>query len=140
MATDTLKNIRLGVFVLAGMVFLITALYVIGNKKNLFGKTLRISAEFYNVNGLMVGNNVRFSGIDVGTVESVEIITDSSVRVVMIIEESIREYIKKNAHKIICSAIYVGLKSYPYSLRNIFSKSERKKKKCSNSFSITAQS
>jgi phospholipid/cholesterol/gamma-HCH transport system substrate-binding protein len=31
------------------------------------------------VNGLMPGNNVRFTGIDVGTVESVEIINDTTV-------------------------------------------------------------
>ncbi len=97
MAKDTVKNIRLGIFVLSGTIFLIAALYLIGNKQNLFGNTFRISAEFYNVSGLMSGNKVRFSGIDVGTVESVEIASDSSVRVVMIIEEKIRQYIRKNA-------------------------------------------
>lgn len=97
MAKETLKNIRLGIFVLAGTAFLISALYIIGNKKNLFGNTFRISAEFYNVSGLMAGNNVRFSGIDVGTVESVKIVSDSSVKVVMVIEDHIRSFIKKNA-------------------------------------------
>lgn len=97
MAKEALKNIRLGVFVLVGTSFLIGSLYIIGNKQNLFGNTFRISAKFYNVNGLMVGNNVRFSGIDVGTVESIEIVNDSSVKVVMVIEENIRKYIKKNA-------------------------------------------
>jgi phospholipid/cholesterol/gamma-HCH transport system substrate-binding protein len=97
MAKDVLKNIRLGVFVLVGTAFLIGSLYIIGNKQNLFGDTFRISAQFKNVNGLMVGNNVRYSGIDVGTVEAIEIINDSSVNVVMVIEENIRKYIKKNA-------------------------------------------
>ena len=97
MAKGVLNNIRLGILVLAGTVLLIAALYIIGNKQNLFGNTFRISAEFYNVNGLMAGNNVRFSGIDVGTVESVKIASDSSVKVIMVIEEGIRNYIKKNA-------------------------------------------
>lgn len=97
MTKSTSKNIRLGIFVLAGTVFLIAVLYLIGNNHNLFGNTFRISAEFYNVNGLMPGNNVRFSGIDVGTVESVEIVSDSSVMVVMVIEQDIRQYIRKNA-------------------------------------------
>src|SRR5690349_12707063 len=97
MAKEVSKNIRLGVFVLLGTILLIAALYLIGNNHNLFGNTFRISAEFYNVNGLMPGNNVRFSGIDVGTVESVEIVSDSSVRVVMVIEQDIRKYIRKNA-------------------------------------------
>jgi phospholipid/cholesterol/gamma-HCH transport system substrate-binding protein len=97
MVKDASKNIRLGTFVLAGTVFLIVTLYLIGNNHNLFGNTFRISAEFYNVNGLMPGNNVRFSGIDVGTVESVDIVSDSSVMVVMIIEQDIRKFVRKNA-------------------------------------------
>lgn len=97
MGKDTFKNIRLGIFVVSGTVFLIAALYIIGNKQNLFGNTFRISAKFYNVSGLMAGNNVRFAGIDVGTVESVEIVNDSSVKVVMVIEKDIQPFIKKNA-------------------------------------------
>ncbi|MGZ3898703.1 MAG: MlaD family protein [Bacteroidia bacterium] len=90
-------NIRLGLFVAIGTILLVGALYLIGNKQNLFGSTFTISAQFYNVNGLMKGNNVRFAGIDVGTVKSVEIVNDSLVNVVMIIEKKIQKYIKKNA-------------------------------------------
>ncbi|MES2140715.1 MAG: MlaD family protein [Bacteroidota bacterium] len=97
MEKDILKNIRLGVFVLVGAILLIIALYVVGNKRNLFGKTFSISAKFYNVNGLMKGNNVRFAGIDVGTVDHVEIVNDSSVNVIMIIEKDLQKFIKKNA-------------------------------------------
>jgi phospholipid/cholesterol/gamma-HCH transport system substrate-binding protein len=97
MSTENGRNIKLGLFVLAGTLFLIVLLYLIGDKRSLFGDTFRVSAEFRNVNGLMPGNNVRFSGIDVGTVESVDIITDSSVRVVMVIEERARKFIKKDA-------------------------------------------
>ncbi|TAL57168.1 MAG: MCE family protein [Bacteroidetes bacterium] len=97
MANETFRNIRLGAFVIIGTVFLIAALYLIGNKQNLFGNTFRISAKFYNVGGLMAGNNVRFAGIDVGTVERVEIVNDSSVNVVMVIEKDIQSFIKKNA-------------------------------------------
>jgi len=94
---ENFRNIRLGLFFVTGTILLISALYFIGSKQNLFGSTFRISAEFYNVNGLMKGNNVRFSGIDVGTVESVEIVTDSSVNVSMLIENNVRRFIKKNA-------------------------------------------
>lgn len=97
MANTTTRNIRTGVMVIAATTFLIVALYVIGNKRNLFGSTFRISARFYNVNGLMEGNNVRLSGIDVGTVESVEIVSDSTVNVVMVIEDKVQPYIRKNA-------------------------------------------
>ena len=97
MGAENLRYVRLGVFIIAGTALLVTALYLIGNKQNLFGSTFRVSAQFHDVNGLMKGNNVRFGGIDVGTVESVEIITDTSVNVVMVIEDDIQQFIKKNA-------------------------------------------
>jgi len=87
----------LGMFVMAALAFLILSLYLIGTNRNLFGSTFTISARFYNVNGLMPGNNVRFAGIDVGTVKSLTIESDSSVNVVMIIDKGVRPFIKNNA-------------------------------------------
>ena len=97
MAQETSKNIRVGIFVLVGTVLLIFSLYLIGAKQNLFGSTFELKSQFKNVNGLMPGNNVRFTGIDVGTVKSVEIINDSTVNVTMIIEDKVQEFIKKNS-------------------------------------------
>lgn len=97
MAKETSRNIRLGLLVITGISLLMAALYFIGIKQNLFGSTFRLNAKFYNVSGLMPGNNVRFSGISVGTVESVEIIDDSSINVVMVIEEKVKSFIKKNS-------------------------------------------
>lgn len=97
MASTKSQNIKLGLFILIGTVLLIVALYFIGSRQNLFGKTFVLKARFENINGLMEGNNVRFSGIDVGTVKEVEIINDSTVEVTMIIEEKIKKFIKKNA-------------------------------------------
>lgn len=91
------KNTKLGLFVVLGTLLLIAALYFIGTKQNLFGNTFEIAAKFRNVNGLMKGNNVRFAGIDVGTVKSINIINDTAVDVVMLVEKKIQPYIKKNA-------------------------------------------
>lgn len=97
MAQETSKNIRVGAFVLVGTILLIFSLYLIGAKQNLFGSTFELKAQFKNVNGLMPGNNVRFTGIDVGTVKSVEIINDSTVNVTMVIEDKVQAFIKKNS-------------------------------------------
>ncbi|MFL5754100.1 MAG: MlaD family protein [Bacteroidia bacterium] len=97
MAEQSLRNIRLGTFVLIGTLLLVGAFYFMGSRQNLFGSTFSISANFHNVNGLMKGNNVRFAGIDVGTVESVEILSDTSVKVTMVIEKNIQQFIRKNA-------------------------------------------
>jgi phospholipid/cholesterol/gamma-HCH transport system substrate-binding protein len=70
---------------------------MIGSKRNLFGNTFRLNAMFNTVNGLTKGNNVRFAGIDVGTVERIDIINDSMVNVVMVVEEKVRKFIHTNA-------------------------------------------
>lgn len=93
----TSDNIKLGIFVTAGVVFLVFSLYMIGKNRNLFGSTFSISTRFKNINGLVRGNNVRFSGIDVGTVESVTVETDSTVLVKMVIDLELKKHIKKNA-------------------------------------------
>jgi len=93
----TLNNAKLGAFVLAGIVFLVFSLYMIGQNRNLFGATITLSTYFRNINGLVAGNNVRFSGIDVGTVKSITVENDTSVLVVMIIDRNMQQYIKTNA-------------------------------------------
>jgi phospholipid/cholesterol/gamma-HCH transport system substrate-binding protein len=97
MRKEMTRNLRLGIFVAASTVFLILALYFVGNNRNLFGSILKISARFHHIDGLMEGSNVRFAGIDVGTVESVNITSDTTVTVVMIINRDACKYIKKNA-------------------------------------------
>ncbi|MGR6087587.1 MAG: MlaD family protein [Arcticibacter sp.] len=97
MNKNTPGNIRLGLFVTIGTLVLVIALYLIGSNQSMFGSTIRISAQFYNVNGLMQGNNVRYAGIDIGTVDKIKIENDSSVTVYMLIEKKHSQYIKKNA-------------------------------------------
>lgn len=93
----TTDNIKLGTFVFAGLVFLVFSLYMIGKNRNIFSSTISIMADFRNINGLMEGNNVRFSGIDIGTVERIDFITDSSVRVTMLIDEDLQKFIRSNS-------------------------------------------
>lgn len=84
-------------FVIAGIVFLILTLYMIGKNRNLLGATFTIRAMVNNVNGLVPGNNVRFKGIDVGTVKSIAVENDSAIIITMVIDEKMRPYLRKNA-------------------------------------------
>ena len=67
-------------FVIIGLAVFIFTIYFVGKQKNLFGSTFHLKSQFKTVSGLKVGNNVRFSGIDVGTVDGIELITDISSR------------------------------------------------------------
>lgn len=97
MASRMLNNLRLGLFVLAGLFMLILTLYYLGKNRNLFGSTFMLKAEFKNVNGLRAGNNIRFAGIEVGTVKKVKIISDTLVEVTLTINSSVKKFIMKNA-------------------------------------------
>ena len=84
--TNTMKNtnsqkLRLGLFVITGTVLFIVGVYLIGQRQNMFKKTFTISAYFQNVNGLQNGNNVRYSGIDIGTVKDITMVNDSTIKV-----------------------------------------------------------
>lgn len=97
MPEQTFNNIRLGIFVISGIAFAVLLLYMIGSTRNLFSSNFEISATFNNVNGLLPGNNVRLSGIDVGTVKRIAVTSDSTVQVFMIISKNMRKYIRKNS-------------------------------------------
>ncbi|MDP2384802.1 MAG: MlaD family protein [Bacteroidota bacterium] len=97
MIKDLSRNVKLGIFVFAGTIFFIGVLYMIGSKRNLFSSNILISAKFYNADGLMSGNSVRFAGINIGTVKNVEIINDTTVLVQMVIENKVTTHIKKNS-------------------------------------------
>ena len=78
-------KVRLGLFVAGGLALFVLAVFIIGKQKNLFNPVFKLTATFYNVGGLQVGNNIRFSGINVGTIDNIFIINDSTVRVDMLV-------------------------------------------------------
>lgn len=108
MEKSTNQKLKLGMFVILGLLLFIAAVYFIGNKKNMFGQTSELTAVFNNVNGLQVGNSVRYSGINVGTVRAIEMENDTVIRVTMILQTKILQHIKKDAVAIISSDGLVG--------------------------------
>ena len=99
-------TVKLGVFVLAGLLFLILTLYMIGKNRNIFGRQYLLKTHFENVNGLVKGNNVRYAGIEVGTVSDIRILNDSAVEVTMSIQKAMKQVIRENA---LCSIGSDGL-------------------------------
>src|SRR5690606_32968145 len=61
-----------------------------------------------NVNGLQLGNNVRFSGVNVGTVTDIEMKENSRILVQMKMEEKAASFIQKDAVATIGSDGLVG--------------------------------
>jgi phospholipid/cholesterol/gamma-HCH transport system substrate-binding protein len=99
---------RLGIFIVTGIVIFVVAIFIIGKQKNLFNPVFKITTNFYNVSGLQVGNNIRFSGIEVGIVDNIKIINDSTVQVDMLIKKTVQQFIKADSYASISSSGIIG--------------------------------
>jgi len=109
MDTHTQKfKIRLGLFIAGGLAIFVFAIFIIGKQKNLFNPVFELTSTFYNVSGLQVGNNIRFSGINVGTVEDISIINDSTVKVGMLVKRDVKRFIKSDCEVTIGSEGLIG--------------------------------
>src|SRR6185437_2063546 len=97
MKASASQKVKIGIFTLVGFALLLGAIFIIGNKQNMFSNTFSIYGTFKNVGGLQIGNNVRFAGINVGTIESIEIKNDTTVRVDMRLESKVRPFLRSDA-------------------------------------------
>ena len=101
-------KVRLGLFITGGLLLFVLAIFIIGKQKNLFSPVFKLTSDFYNISGLQVGNNVRFSGMNVGIVDNIRIINDSTVRVDMLIKKEIKQFIKTDCEAVIGSEGLIG--------------------------------
>ena len=110
MAKQTLNDVKLGLFVLAGLLVVMITFYMIGKNRNIFGGGFELKARFSNVNGLMEGNNVLFAGIQAGTVKNIDMINDTTIQVTLQIDGKVKAYIHKNALAAIGTEDLIGNK------------------------------
>ncbi len=101
-------KVRLGLFIAGGVALFVIAVFAIGKQKNLFDPVFKLTTTFHNVSGLQVGSNIRFSGINVGTVDNITIINDTTVQVDMLIRKSVRQFIKADCEAGIGSSGIIG--------------------------------
>jgi phospholipid/cholesterol/gamma-HCH transport system substrate-binding protein len=101
-------KVRLGLFIAVGSMLFFLAIFLIGKQKNLFNPVFKLTSTFKNISGLQVGNNIRFSGIIVGTVDNIRIINDSTVMVDMSIKKNVNQFIKSDCTVTIGSEGLIG--------------------------------
>jgi len=99
---------KLGLFAIVALAIAVGGIYYIGKQKNKFGAVLHLSAQFNSVSGLKIGSNVRVGGIDVGTVDGISLVTDTTVQVDMIIQKDIQKFIRRDARASIGSDGLMG--------------------------------
>ncbi len=107
-AANNNYKVRLGVFIIVGIILFFMAIFIIGKQKNMFDPVFTLTSNFRNVSGLQVGNTVRFSGINVGTVDNIRILNDSTVKVNMLIKKDVQRFIKADSQAGIGSEGIIG--------------------------------
>ena len=108
MVRKTSEKIKVAVLVITGAILFVVGVYLIGNKQTMFSNSFELFTVLRNANGLQIGNNVRYSGINVGTVGKIDMMSDTSILVTMRVQEKIRQHIRKDAIATISSDGLVG--------------------------------
>lgn len=111
MANKT-SNIRIGLFIIVGLTILVVTIFLLGEKSELFRSTFDVKAYFKDIQGLRSGSIVRLSGIDVGSVKRIQIVSDTTgrVEVTMKLISNIHRFIKTDTKASIETEGLVGNK------------------------------
>ena len=78
---ELVRRLRVGVFILAGLVALVGMVYLLGARARLFEPRYTIHAEFTEVGGLTDGATVRLAGVQIGRVTGVRLPAEPGGRV-----------------------------------------------------------
>lgn len=90
-----MDNFKLGGFVLAGLLMLILGLYKVSKTTSFFNDDFMLKTQFRNVSGLMIGNNIRYVGVQVGVIEKIKLVNDSLIEIDMRINRKMDCFIHK---------------------------------------------
>jgi len=71
------RDVKVGLFVLAGLLFSALVIFLIGDERRFFASSVKFSSSFSDVQGLKPGAPVRMGGLDIGTVKKVGYPSDS---------------------------------------------------------------
>ena len=110
MENERKPSIRLGAFVAIGICALLVGMALIGRKRHLFTDTFTLQAMFHDVGGLQVGNHVRYAGVNIGTVESMEFLDARTIRVTLIVEKKVQKFLTISAVGTVSSEGLIGNK------------------------------
>ncbi len=99
-----------GLFLLGGIMLFIITIFLIGSSNNIFSSSIRIKTYFNNASGLKPGSIVTLSGINIGYIDEINIISSDSLEFVLSVSKSKADFIKKDSKASIVSEGLVGNK------------------------------
>lgn len=105
---DQSNLIKVGLFLSGLTIVLMIMIMSIGKENSIFDKKVDIRARVANVSALKQGSYVELKGIRIGTVTSINIVSDDEVEVVMTILDREVQWIKTDSKISISTAGLVG--------------------------------
>jgi phospholipid/cholesterol/gamma-HCH transport system substrate-binding protein len=108
--TSNKRIVIVGLFIVLGLGFLMAGILTVGNLHGTFQKKMSITTIFNDVNGLQPGNNVWFSGVKIGTVKKLQILSHSKVKVTLNIDRHVQPFIHHDSKVKISSDGFIGNK------------------------------
>jgi phospholipid/cholesterol/gamma-HCH transport system substrate-binding protein len=91
------NNIKLGIFVMCGLVILVITLYLVGENKNNWGAGIQVKIHFSDLDGLVEGDNVLYAGMTAGSVKKVQILNDTTIEVTLLVNSKTGHFIHRNS-------------------------------------------
>lgn len=89
MEVDVRKQMKIGVFILIGLVVVLISVFTLGGKDQYFTPKIVLNAHFDHVQGLASGSVVSLSGIKIGNVREINFISEKNkLEVVMDVDRS----------------------------------------------------
>jgi len=104
------RIVIVGLFIVLGLAFLLSAILLVGNLRNAFTKKTEVYSIFDDVSGLQKGNNVWLSGVKVGTISNVTFKGKSRVKVSIQVNSDVSQYIPNDSKVKISSDGLIGNK------------------------------
>lgn len=104
------RSLTVGLFVILALTIFVVGIYLVGKKENIFGSTITVSAIFSDVKGLREGDKVRLSGIDIGTVNTLVLLSDNRVIIHMNLKEDAVKYVRNDSRVTIANEGLMGSK------------------------------
>jgi phospholipid/cholesterol/gamma-HCH transport system substrate-binding protein len=99
MPRDSASLVKVGATVLAGLVVLGIAIFLVGERQFLFARKNTYFIEFENVSNVTVGNPVQLNGVTVGKVEEIVLPedTDETVQVWITVDKRYEQRIRQDS-------------------------------------------
>ena len=87
------EGVWVGLAIAVGIAVIVAALITVGAANGTLGRSIDVTVDFDDVQGLREGDKVRYAGVNVGTIDDLELAGKDGVRVTLAVDRSAAEVI-----------------------------------------------